>query len=112
VLELEARGMYVDKDLIDLLIDFREAAKDNDLELRLYRPSENEENISMTVNIEGGFREIVSLLEDFKEWNYWFEFRDVNIGRSDDGVSIYMNTIYHDRLVDVELLNKGVETDG
>jgi type IV pilus assembly protein PilO len=111
VLEIEARGEYVDKDLIDLLIEFREAAKDNDLELRLYRPTENEENISMTVNIEGGFREIVNLLEDFKEWNYWFEFRDVNISRSDDGVSIYMNTFYHDRLVDVELLNKGVETD-
>jgi type IV pilus assembly protein PilO len=112
VLELEARGMYVDKDLIDLLIEFREAAKDNDLELRLYRPSENAENISMSVNIEGGFREIVSLLEDFKEWNYWFEFRNVNISRSGDGVMISMNVLYHDRLVDIELLNKGVEADG
>jgi type IV pilus assembly protein PilO len=112
VLELEARGMYVDKDLIDLLIDFREAAKDNELELRLYRPSENAENISMSVNIEGGFREVTNLLEDFKEWNYWFEFRNVNISRSDVGVMISMNVLYHDRLVDVELLNKGVEADG
>lgn len=112
VLELEARGEYVDKDLIDLLIEFREEAKDNDLELRLYRPTENQDNISMSVNIEGGFREVVSLLEDFKEWNYWFEFRNVNISRSDDGVMISMNVLYHDRLVDVELLDKGVEADG
>ncbi len=112
VLELESRGIYLDKDLIDLLIDFREAANDNNLNLKLYRPSETEENISMTVNIEGDFREIINLLKDFKEWNYWFEFRDVNIGRSDEGVSIYMNAIYHDRLVDLELLNKGVEGDG
>jgi len=112
VLALEARGVYVDKDLIDLLIEFREAAKDNDLNLRLYRPSENDKNISMSVNIEGDFREVCNLLEDFKEWNYWFEFRNVNISRSDQGVIISMNTLYHDRLVDVELLKKGVETDG
>lgn len=113
VLDLEARGIYVDKDLIDLLIDFREAAKDNELELRLYRPSENQNDISMAVNIEGGFREVISLLEDFKDWNYWFEFRNVNISRSgNNGVMISMNALYHDRLVDVELLNKGVEADG
>ncbi len=113
VLELEARGIYADKDLIDLLIDFREASKDNDLDLRLYRPSENQNNISMAVNIEGGFREVINLLEDFKEWNYWFEFRNVNISRSGNtGVMISMNVLYHDRLVDIELLNKGVEADG
>lgn len=112
VLALEARGVYVDKDLIDLLIEFREAAKDNDLNLRLYRPTENDKNISMSVNIEGDFREVCNLLEDFKEWNYWFEFRNVNISRSDQGVIISMNTLYHDRLVDVELLKKGFQTDG
>ena len=112
VLELEARGVYVDKDLIDLLIDYREAANDNDLNLRLYRPTENDKNISMSVNVEGGFREVCNLLEDFKEWNYWFEFRNVNITRSEQGVLISMTTLYHDRLVDIELLKKGVETDG
>ena len=65
----------------------------------------------MTVNIEGGFREITNLLSDFKEWNYWFEFRDVNISRSENGVLLSMTVLYHDRLVDLELLNKGVETD-
>ncbi len=113
VMELEARGVYVDKDLIDLLIEFRDTAEENELELTLYRPSENTANISMAVNIEGGFREVINLLEDFKDWNYWFEFRNVNISRSgDNGVMISMNVLYHDRLVDVELLNKGVEADG
>ena len=115
VLALEARGVYVDKDLIDLLIDYREAAKDNELNLRLYRPTENNSNISMSVNIEGGFREVCNLLEDFKEWNYWFEFSNVNISRSQEGVMLSMTTLYHDRLIDIELLQKdleGVETDG
>ena len=82
--EIEKRGDYIDKDVINLLIDFREISKANNLDLTLFRPTENTNNISMTVNIEGGFREITNLLSDFKEWNYWFEFRDVNISRSEN----------------------------
>ncbi|SIQ12425.1 type IV pilus inner membrane component PilO [Halanaerobium kushneri] len=111
IAEIESRGEYIDKDIIDLLIDFREIAKANNLELKLYRPTENQDNISMSVNITGGFREVSNLLEDFKEWNYWFEFRDVNISRSEQGVLISMKALYHDRLVDEKLLRKGVETD-
>ncbi|SHM24003.1 type 4a pilus biogenesis protein PilO [Halanaerobium congolense] len=110
--ELEERGDYIDKDVINLLIDFREISRKNNLNLTLFRPTENANNISMAVNIEGGFREITNLLSDFKEWNYWFEFRDVNISRSENGVLLSMTVLYHDRLVDLELLNKGVETDG
>jgi|GEM_PF-1155709 type IV pilus assembly protein PilO len=111
IAEFEGRGEYIDKDVIDLLIDFREIANDNNLDLKLFRPSENEENISMAVNISGDFREASRLLEDFKDWNYWFEFRDVNISRNDEGVLLSMTVLYHDRLVDEELLRKGVETD-
>jgi len=111
IAELERRGEYIDKDVIDLLIDFREIANDNNLDLKLFRPRDNEGNISMAVNISGGFREASSLLEAFKDWNYWFEFRDVNISRNDDGVLLSMTVLYHDRLVDEELLRKGVETD-
>ncbi|MCC3143728.1 hypothetical protein LJ207_00110 [Halanaerobium sp. Z-7514] len=109
--ELAERGVYVEKDRIDLLIDYREAAKDNDLKLALFRPQMQENAIAMSIEIQGGFREVVNLLEDFKDWNYWFEFREVNIGRHEDGVQISMNTLYHDRLVDPELLRLGVEAD-
>jgi type IV pilus assembly protein PilO len=111
LVELENRGEYIDKDVINLLIDFREISRTNNLELTLFRPTENVNNISMAVNIEGGFREIANLLSDFKEWNYWFEFRDVNISRTESGVLLSMTALYHDRLVDLELLNRGVETD-
>ncbi|ADQ14861.1 type 4a pilus biogenesis protein PilO [Halanaerobium hydrogeniformans] len=109
--ELAERGVYVEKDRIDLLIDYREAARDNNLDLVLYRPQVQENAIQINVQIRGGFREAVNLLEDFKEWNYWFEFRDVNINRSNDGVQLSMNTLYHNRLVDPELLRLGVEAD-
>lgn len=109
--ELEARGEYIDKDIIDLLIDFREIARENNLDLKLFRPRENEDNISMTVNISGGFREASNLLEAFKDWNYWFEFRDVNISRNNEGVLLSMTVLYHDRLVDEELLRRGAEID-
>ena len=109
--ELAERGVYVEKDEIDLLIDYRDASLENDLDLVLYRPNVRDESIHMNIQIRGGYREAVNLLEDFKEWNYWFEFRDVNIGRSDDGVQLSMNTLYHDRLIDPELLRLGVEAD-
>lgn len=109
--DLESRGEYINKDPIDLLIDFREAARDNNLELSLFRPKENEDNISMSVNIGGDFREASNLLEDFKDWNYWFEFRDVNISRNEGGVLLSMTVLYHDRLVEEELLEKGAEID-
>lgn len=111
ITELESRGEYLDKDVIDLLIDFREISRENNLDLTLFRPKENENNISMAVNISGGFREASNLLEEFKEWNYWFEFRDVNISRNDQGISLSMTVLYHDRLVDEELLKKGAEID-
>lgn len=111
IAELENKDEYINKDVIDLLIDFREISKENNLELTLFRPKENENNISMAVNIEGGFREATNLLADFKEWNYWFEFRDVNISRSENGVLLAMRALYHDYLVDEKLLNKGAETD-
>lgn len=111
IAELESRGEYIDKDVINLLIDFREISRENNLDLKLFRPRENEENISMAVNISGGFREASSLLEAFKDWNYWFEFRDVNISRNEEGVLLSMTVLYHDRLVEEELLRKGVETD-
>ena len=111
IAELESRGEYIDKDVINLLIDFREIAKENNLDLKLFKPTENEDNISMAVNISGSFREASSLLEAFKDWNYWFEFRDVNISRNGEGVLLSMTVLYHDRLVDEELLLKGVETD-
>lgn len=109
VAELESRGEYIDKDVIDLLIDFREIANDNNLDLKSFRPRENEENISMAVNISGGFREASILLEAFKDWNYWFEFRDVSISRNGEGILLSMTVLYHDRLVDNKLLRKGVE---
>ncbi|MFW6029783.1 MAG: type 4a pilus biogenesis protein PilO, partial [Halanaerobiales bacterium] len=109
--ELETRGDYIDKDVIDLLIDFREIANENDLNLKLFRPKVNDDNISMDINISGDFREASNLLEDFKEWNYWFEFRDVNISRSDEGVLLSLTALYHDRLVEEELLEKGAEID-
>ncbi|MGM0500855.1 MAG: type 4a pilus biogenesis protein PilO [Bacillota bacterium] len=111
IAELEARGEYINKDVIDLLIEFRDTALENDLELSLFRPTVNQDDISMSVNIRGGFRETTNLLEEFKDWNYWFEFRDVNINRDEEGVLISMTVLYHDRLVDEELLKKGVETD-
>ncbi|CCU79384.1 hypothetical protein HSACCH_01291 [Halanaerobium saccharolyticum subsp. saccharolyticum DSM 6643] len=108
IADLEARGVYLDKDVIDLLIEFREAAKDNDVELRLYRPTQIADGISMTVIIDGGFREVTNLFEDFGEWNYWFEFTSLDIQRnSADGVTINMGVIYHDQLITLE----GVETD-
>ncbi|PUU87465.1 type 4a pilus biogenesis protein PilO [Halanaerobium sp.] len=111
IAELEARGEYIDKDVIDLLIDFREITRANNLNLKLFRPRKNENNISMAVNISGGFKEVSNLLEDFKDWNYWFEFRDVNISRNEEGVLLSMTVLYHDRLVDQELLKKGAEID-
>ncbi|PUU93334.1 MULTISPECIES: type 4a pilus biogenesis protein PilO [Halanaerobium] len=108
VAELQARGVYLDKDVIDLLIQFREASKDNDLNLKLYRPSMVDGGISMSIIIDGGFREVTELFEDFAEWNYWFEFTSLDIKRNDsDGVTISMNVIYHDQLIDLE----GVEID-
>jgi len=109
--DLESRGQYINKDIIDLLIDFREIAKSTNLGLELFRPKDNETNISMSVNIVGGFREASNLLEAFKDWNYWFEFRDVNISRGNDGVLLSMIVLYHDRLVDEELLRRGAEID-
>lgn len=108
VKDLEERGVYLDKDVIDLLIEFREAAKENDVDLRLYRPSQISDGISMSVIIDGGFREVTNLFEDFGDWNYWFEFTSLNIQRnSADGVTINMSIIYHDQLIDLE----GVESD-
>ena len=108
IADLEARGVYLDKDVIDLLIEFREAAKDNDLDLRLYRPTQVDDGISMTVIINGGFREVTELFEDFGEWNYWFEFTGLDIQRNgSNGVTINMSVIYHDQLIDLE----GVEDD-
>ncbi|MFW6028874.1 MAG: type 4a pilus biogenesis protein PilO [Halanaerobiales bacterium] len=108
VADLEERGVYLDKDVIDLLIDFREAARDNNLDLTLYRPSMVESGISMSIIIDGGFKEVTELFDDFKEWNYWFEFSSLDIKRnSDDGVTISMNVIYHDQMIDLE----GVEQD-
>lgn len=109
--DLESRGQYINKDSIDLLIDFREIAAQNNLNLTLFRPRKNEKNITMTVNIVGKFRDLTNLLAEFKTWNYWFEFRDLKISRSADGVLLSMTALYHDRLVDQNLLKKGVETD-
>lgn len=108
---LENRGQYLNKDSIDLLIDFREIAEQNNLNLTLFRPRKNKKNITMTVNIAGSFRDLTNLLAEFKTWNYWFEFRDLNISRSADGVLLSMTALYHDRLVDQNLLKKGVGTD-
>jgi len=108
--DLEARGVYLDKDVIDLLIEFREASKDNNLDLTLYRPSMVDGGISMSIIIDGGFREVCNLFEDFQEWNYWFEFQGMDIRRSDNGVTISMNVMYHDQLIDLEGL-EGVEDD-
>lgn len=108
VAELQERGVYLDKDVIDLLIEFREASNDNNLNLELYRPSMVDGGISMSIIIDGGFREVTELFEDFSEWNYWFEFTSLDIRRNDgDGVTISMNIIYHDQMVDLE----GVESD-
>lgn len=109
--DLESRGQYINKDSIDLLIDFREIAAENNLKLTLFKPKKNDDNISMSINIAGKFRDLTDLLAEFKTWNYWFEFRDINISKSADGVLLSMTALYHDRLVDQKLFNKGVETD-
>lgn len=105
VAELEERGVYIDKNVIDLLIDFREVSYDNNLKLDRFRPEELEKGIQMEVNISGGFREICNLFFDFNEWNYWFEFKELDIKRNDSDVAVNMNVMYHDRLTE------GVETD-
>ena len=61
----------------------------------------------MNVVIDGGFREVSNLFEDFQEWNYWFEFQGMDIQRNGDGVTVNMNVMYHDQMVDLE----GVEED-
>src|SRR6056297_295332 len=103
--ELEARGVYLEKDMIDLLIDFREASKDNDLKLARFQPNEIENGITMNVNITGGFREVCNLFADLKDWNYWFEFKSLEVSGANTSVSVYMTVMYHDRL------EQGVEID-
>ena len=107
VADLRERGVYLNKDVIDLLIDFREAARENNLELTFYKPNPVEDGISMNVVIDGGFREVSNLFEDFQDWNYWFEFQGMDIQRNGDGVTVDMNVMYHDQMVDLE----GVEAD-
>lgn len=114
IAEIESRGIYVNKDVIDLLIDFRESDIDNDVDLRLYRPAQIADGISMNVIIDGGFREVTNLFEDYGEWNYWFEFTSLDIQRnSEDGVTINMGVIYHDQLIEIEEFEEleGVESD-
>jgi type IV pilus assembly protein PilO len=93
-----ARGEYTEKDKIDLLIDFREAIKERELELIRFQPQREDRNYKMQVNIDGDFADLVLLLEDFEKWDYWFEFKQIELKKSNLGVLASMNVNYHDKI--------------
>lgn len=93
-----ARGDYAKKDKIDLLIDFREAIKERDLALISFQPHREEKNYTMKVTIDGNFADLCLLLEDFKKWDYWFEFKQIELKKSNLGVLASMNVNYYDKI--------------
>lgn len=95
--KIKARGNYLKKDKIDLLVDFRKIIKGKNLELLLFRPKRDSNQYRIQANIDGSFEDLCLLLEDFEKWNYWFEFKEIEIEKSKQGVLAVMNIIYHDQ---------------
>lgn len=96
--DIKARGKYPDKNKIDLLIDFREAVKERELDLKIFSPVREEEKYIIRMNIDGDFDKLCYLLEDFGSWNYWFEFKEIRIEKSNQGVLAALNVNYHDQI--------------
>lgn len=90
------RASYIDKTQTALLIDMREAARANNVELVRFQTFKEEERIDMDVNIKGDYFYLSDLFADFSNWSYWFEFDDLRIkGVKDDLINVSMSVIFH-----------------
>lgn len=92
------KSLYVDKSKIDLLIDVREVAKENNVELVRYQPVENKEQIKMSVTLKGDYFQLCDLFHAFEEWNDWFEFADLKLKGQGEMISVSMSVIFHKKI--------------
>ncbi len=90
----EKAQKFIDLSILELLIDVREYARENNVILSRFSPAETNKNISMNIGIDGDYEQLCWFFLDMMNWRGPFEFRELNMKGQDENLSASLNVLF------------------